>query len=248
MQDAGRPAKFGPVLEGNSALVTGAGQGLGRGIAIALARAGALVAVVDLNPATAREVAEELGEHGEPGLAVECDVSERDQVEHAVERTAAELGGLDVLVNNAQDLRGVQKSFMDTDEAHLRQHLDSGLLGTYHFLQASYPHLKARRGAVVNIGSGAGVMGLAEHFSYAVTKESIRATTRVVAREWGPDGIRVNAVCPAAYDTPRWSTSWSRPARKAEPRWRRRSRWDVSAGRKTPPRSWCSSRATPRAT
>ncbi|MEU9456680.1 glucose 1-dehydrogenase [Streptomyces sp. NPDC048277] len=189
-------------LAGKVAIVTGAGQGLGRDIALAMARAGAQVAVVDLNPETAQRVAAELGENGKAGIAITCDVSRRDQVRAAVERTVSEWGGIDILVNNAHNLRVVQARFMDTDDEHLLRHLNSGLFGTYYFLQESYEHLKARGGRVVNLGSGAGVSGRQEHFSYAATKEAIRATTRVVAREWGPEGIRVNTICPAAYDTP----------------------------------------------
>ncbi|MGP2442704.1 SDR family NAD(P)-dependent oxidoreductase [Streptomyces sp. JW3] len=200
--DGNTASQAGGVLAGKVALVTGAGQGLGRDIAIAMAQAGARVSVIDLNPDTAKSVAAELGDHGEPGIAVTCDVSSRDQVKAAVERTVSELGGIDVLVNNAHNLRVVQTRFMDTDDEHLSRHVNSGLFGTFYFLQESYEHLKARGGAVINLGSGAGVRGLVEHFSYAATKEAIRATTRVVAREWGPEGIRVNTICPAAYDTP----------------------------------------------
>jgi NAD(P)-dependent dehydrogenase (short-subunit alcohol dehydrogenase family) len=167
-----------------------------------MAKAGAHVSVVDLNRTTAEEVAAELGEHGKPGIGIECDVSQRDQVRHAVGQTISEWGGIDILVNNAHDLRDVRKSFLDTDEEHLLRHLTSGFFGAYYFLQESYEHLKPRKGKVINIGSAAGVKGLPQHFSYATTKEAIRAMTRVVAREWGPDGIRVNTICPAAFDTP----------------------------------------------
>lgn len=189
-------------LKDKMALVTGAGQGLGRAIAIAMTQAGAQVAVVDLNPDTAKTVAEELGEYGRPGLPIQCDVSKREQVDATVAQVLEALGGIDVLVNNAQNLRVVQKPFLETDEELLLAHLTSGLFGTYYFMQASHPSLKERGGRVVNIGSGAGVSGLADHFAYAATKEAIRATTRVTAREWGSDGIRVNTICPAAFDTP----------------------------------------------
>lgn len=189
-------------LDGQVAIVTGAGQGLGRSIAIALTEAGAQVAVADLNGDTAAAVATELAAYGKPGLAVQCDVSDREQVRAAIASTVQEWGRLDVLVNNAHDLRVVQTPFLKTDDEHLGRHLHSGLYGTFYFMQESYEHLKAAGGRVINLGSGAGVAGLKDHFSYAATKEAIRATTRVVAREWGPDGIRVNTICPAAYDTP----------------------------------------------
>ncbi|MEN2739648.1 SDR family oxidoreductase [Microbacterium sp. X-17] len=189
-------------LDGQVALVTGAGQGLGRDIAIAMTQAGAQVAVIDMNADTAASVAGELSQFGAPGLAITCDVSVREQVDATVDQVISDFGGIDVLVNNAQNVRVVQRSFLETDEALLQAHLTSGLYGTYYFMQAAHPTLKERGGRVINLGSGAGVGGLKDHFAYAATKEAIRATTRVVAREWGADGIRVNAICPAAFDTP----------------------------------------------
>ncbi|MGP2440100.1 SDR family NAD(P)-dependent oxidoreductase [Streptomyces sp. JW3] len=206
MEDNRNLAFLDGALEGMVALVTGAGQGLGRDIAIAMTRAGATVAVVDLNGENAVKVAAELGGYGKPGLAITCDVGKRDQVDATVAETIERLGGIDVLVNNAQDLRVVQTLFNDTDEDLIRAHMESGFYGTYYFMRACYPQLKERVGRVINIGSGAGVSGLAQHFAYAATKEAIRATTRVTAREWGADGIRVNTICPAAYDTPSMQT------------------------------------------
>ncbi|MEV5845393.1 SDR family NAD(P)-dependent oxidoreductase [Streptomyces sp. NPDC051985] len=189
-------------LKDKVALVTGAGQGVGRDTAIAMTQAGARVAVIDLNGDNAAKVAAELADHGAPGIGITCDVSKRAQVDAAVAATVAEFGGLDILFNGAHNLRVVTSPFMETDEELLNTHLHSGFYGTYYFMQAAYPHLKEHGGAVINVGSGAGVKGNAEHLAYAATKEAIRATTRVAAREWGKDGIRVNTICPAAWDTP----------------------------------------------
>jgi NAD(P)-dependent dehydrogenase (short-subunit alcohol dehydrogenase family) len=184
------------------AIVSGSGQGIGRGIALAMAREGALVTVAERNEETGRSVAAELGEAGEPGLFVQCDVTRREDVRRVVETTVAERGGIDVLVNNAHDLRDLLKPLIETDDEHLRRNLESGFMGAFYFMQECYPHLKERRGNVVNLASTAGFVGNASLFSYAVTKEAIRAATRVAAREWGCDGIRVNALIPNAIDTP----------------------------------------------
>jgi NAD(P)-dependent dehydrogenase (short-subunit alcohol dehydrogenase family) len=186
-------------LAGKVAIVTGGGQGIGRGIALAFAREGALVTVADCNAETGRRVAEELGDGG---LFAECDVTSREDVRRVVELTVDTHGGLDVLVNNAHDLRELLKPLIETDEEHLRRNFDSGFMGTFHFMQECYPQLKERRGNVVNLASTAGFVGNASLVSYAVTKEAIRALTRVAAREWGRDGIRVNALVPNAIDTP----------------------------------------------
>jgi NAD(P)-dependent dehydrogenase (short-subunit alcohol dehydrogenase family) len=82
------------------------------------------------------------------------------------------------------------------------------VMSTVHFMKACYPHMEGRGGVVINIGSVAGVQGWAGFLSYAVAKEGIRALTRVAAREWGPVGIRVNAICPRAWDWSERSLEW----------------------------------------
>ncbi len=185
-------------LDAKVAIVTGAGQGVGRGIARAVAQDGAAVAVVDRNPETAASTAQELVELGVRSIAIECDVSRRDQVDVAVARTASELGGVDVLVNCAQGVPRGLASFRDHTEADMDLCYRTGPLGTFFFMQACFPHLKERAGTVVNVGSAAGLEGRAGFTAYAAAKEAIRALTRVAAHEWGPHQIRVNAISPAA--------------------------------------------------
>ncbi len=182
--------------------MTGAGQGVGRAIALKFAAEGARVTVAERNPETAALVAREAEAFSHPILAVTCDVSVRDDVERAVADTVAANGGIDILVNNAHDLRDVNMPFTETTEEHLMRNLRSGLLGLFNFTQACHPYLRERRGVIINIAAAAGVRGGENYFSYASTKEGIRAATRVTARELGPDGIRVNAICPIALDSP----------------------------------------------
>ena len=185
-------------LDGKVAIITGGGQGVGRGIAHAFAKEGAAVAVVDRNPETAASTASELSELGARSIAIECEVSDRDQVDAAVARTVAELGGVDVLVNCAQASRPGLPSFMDHTEADMDLCYRTGPLGTFFFMHACFPHLKERAGTIVNVGSATGLEGRAGFTAYAAAKEAIRALTRVAAREWGPHQIRVNAISPAA--------------------------------------------------
>lgn len=192
-------------LEGRAAWVTGAGRGIGRGIALELAREGADVVVVELDPERGERTAEEVRALGRRSLAIATDVGRRDQIDAAVEETERVLGRLDVLVNNAQ-LQRQQIAFEDTTAEDMEIVLGSGVLGTFHCMQACLPLLRRQGGRVVNVASAAGLVGYPGWTSYAVSKEGIRALTKVAAREWGPHGINVNVICPLA-ETP-GSAQW----------------------------------------
>jgi 3-oxoacyl-[acyl-carrier protein] reductase len=181
---------------GKVAVVTGAGRDIGRAVAKAFAREGARVAVVGRGQAAIEQVAAEIAEAGGTALAVVCDVSSKAAIYAAVERIAAELGPIDILVNNAHDTSDSQHSFLRTSDEVLERLMTTGFNATAHFMRAVFPYLKANQGKVVNFGSGAGVGGFSPYFAYAAAKEAIRATSRVVAREWAKYKINVNVVCP----------------------------------------------------
>jgi 2-hydroxycyclohexanecarboxyl-CoA dehydrogenase len=184
-------------LAGKVALVTGGGQGVGRGIALALAAEGAAVVVTGRTEATLKETVGLIEERGGRARAVVGDVCERADVDRMVAETVAGFGALDVLVNNAQS--SVQRVLAETSYEDLDLAYRSGPLATFHAMQAALPHLKTRRGSVVNLGSSTAVNGDPTFGAYAMAKEAIRGLTRVAAREWGAYGIRVNVVCPAAW-------------------------------------------------
>jgi NAD(P)-dependent dehydrogenase (short-subunit alcohol dehydrogenase family) len=183
-------------LEGKVAIVTGAGQGVGRGIALALAGAGAAVAVAGRTREKLDDTCTEIGRRGGRAEAVECEVSDRAQIEACVAATVARFGTVDVLVNNAQavPLGPLLKVPDEAFELGWR----TGPLAALRFMRACHPHLKGG-GCVVNLASGAGLrpdpVGLG---AYAAVKEAIRSITRAAAVEWGRDGIRVNAIIPLA--------------------------------------------------
>lgn len=182
------------LLTGKVAIVTGGGQGVGQGIALALAAEGARVAVLGRTLEKCAETVAQITARGGQGLAIACRVQDRDAVNAAVAEVVATFGGIDVLVNNAHSSRPMT-ALADTTDKDMAIAF-AGFNGAFFFMQACLPHLAARRGAVFNIGSLAGIRGDAGFGAYAASKEALRAISRVAAREWGPLGVRVNVVCP----------------------------------------------------
>ena len=183
-------------LRGKVALVTGAGQGIGAGIAAALAKEGAAVALAGRSVAKVEARAAELASLGLRVLAIQADVAVRADVDRMVAETVEAFGRLDALINNAQD--STRQRLVDVTDDDLELAWRTGPVASLHCMQACLPHLRESKGCVVNLGSSTAITGDATFGSYAMAKEAIRALTRVAATEWGPDGIRVNTICPAA--------------------------------------------------
>ena len=183
---------------GRTIIVTGSGQGVGRGMANHLAKAGANVVVAERNADKMRRTCDELTAIGARALGIEVDIMERDQIDAMVERTVAEFGCVDGIINNAQTFRAnAPVAEVDTDDIEVFYR--SGVLGTLWAMQAVYPHMKtARWGRIVNFGSSMGRVGGAGFGAYNASKEAIRGLSRTAAREWASDGIVVNVIAPAA--------------------------------------------------
>jgi 2-hydroxycyclohexanecarboxyl-CoA dehydrogenase len=183
-------------LDGRTAIVTGAGQGLGRGIALVLAERGANVVLTGRTESKLERVLDEIESAGRKAVVVVGDVGRRDDVQAIVDGALAAYGAIDILVNNAQSSKmGAVATMTDED---LDYTFRSGALGTLYAMQACYPHLKERGGGcIVNFGSSTAISGDRGFGPYVMTKEAIRGLTRVAANEWGRDNIRVNVICPA---------------------------------------------------
>jgi NAD(P)-dependent dehydrogenase (short-subunit alcohol dehydrogenase family) len=193
-------------LEGRVAVVTGGSGDIGQAIAVALANRGAAVALLARSAGPLAQLTNEMREQGATVMAVPCDVTDPDQVEAAARAVRNDLGDPDILVNNAGGARFLAPP-LETDLAGWTKTLD---------LNVSAPFLVARtfgssmveraNGAIVNIGSIAGLRHLPGMTAYSTAKGGLFALTRALAREWGPSGIRVNAVAPGYVDTSGWES------------------------------------------
>jgi 3-oxoacyl-[acyl-carrier protein] reductase len=190
-----------PDLEGRVALVTGAGGGLGAGICSALASAGAAVAAVDVARDKAERVAGSLSRTGAPRcVALETDVSDRSSVQETAERVADELGGVDILINNAAVYP--RRAWTEIQEEEWDRVMAVNLKGYFLCARAVYPYMKTKgRGNIVNVASITFFTGWPLLMDYVASKGGIIGFTRTLAREVGPDNINVNAIAPGAFPT-----------------------------------------------
>jgi NAD(P)-dependent dehydrogenase (short-subunit alcohol dehydrogenase family) len=180
------------------ALITGAGQGIGQGAALAMAEAGAAVVVAGRTLAKVEDTASLVMRRGGRAVAVACNVRSAVDLAAAVNGAVAQLGGLDILVNNAQE---VPLGTLDavTDEAFLAG-FESGPLASLRLMKLARPHMAARGGGTIfNFASSAGIRwDMTGYGAYGAIKQSIRALTRAAAAEWGREGIRVLTIAPHA--------------------------------------------------
>ncbi len=188
-------------LKGRVAVVTGGSRGIGRAVALRLAEAGADIALIYAgNRAAADETAQQLREKGVRATAVQCDVSDSEQVAAAVKQVRAELGPIDILVNNAGITRdGIS---LRMKEADFRRVIDVNLTGAFLMAQAAMSDFVRRRsGRIVNISSVAGLMGNAGQANYSAAKAGMIGLTKTLARELAGRGVTVNAVAPGFVKT-----------------------------------------------
>ena len=184
------------------ALVTGAASGIGEAIALELGRAGATVVVADLKEDDARPVVDRITEGGGKAAALACDVTDAQAVEDAMTRIAADHGGLHLLVNNA-GIGGAQARTGDYPLDSWNDVIGVNLTGVFHGLRFGLPLIaRSGGGAVVNMASILGSVGIAQSAAYVAAKHGVVGLTKAAALEYAGDGIRINSVGPAFIDTP----------------------------------------------
>jgi len=187
-------------FEGKTVIVTGGGGGIGGAACHRFAQEGARVAVLDLKLEAAEAVAGAIRAKGGRARAFRCDITDRASVNAAVAATEADLGPIDVLVNNAG--WDVFKPFTKTEPAQWDRLIAINLIGALHMHHAVLPAMVARKtGRIVNISSDAARVGSSGEAVYAACKGGLVAFSKTIAREHARHGITVNVVCPGPTDT-----------------------------------------------
>ena len=189
-------------LAGRVVLITGAGSGIGQAMAESFAREGAQVVVNDLDDGKCEQTLEILAAHGAQRLAAPFDVSDLAQVQAALADIERRLGRIDVLVNNAAVI-AANAPFIETDPGDCDKEIRVSLYGTLHCCRAVLPGMIARRhGKIINMVSDAARIGQEREVTYSCAKGGVISFTKSLAREVGRHAINVNAVSPAATNTP----------------------------------------------
>ncbi|WP_375775679.1 SDR family NAD(P)-dependent oxidoreductase [Bradyrhizobium sp. ma5] len=202
------------LLAGKRALVTGAAHGNGRAIALGLAAHGAEIVVADIDRAGAEQTAADIRQRGRAAWPFELDVTDAEACHALAQNVAREVGPIAILVNNAGIIIREGISSPRAQE-NWRRVLDVNLTGTFNVTHAFLPALRETRGAIINLGSIASFLGVADTLGYAPSKGGVKLLTQALARELAADGIRVNAIAPGVIETAMTEATRNDPARLA---------------------------------
>lgn len=200
------------LLTGKIALVTGAGSGIGQAISVAYAKEGAKVVITDLDLVGCHQTLEKIQEAGGQGWVYALDVTDVAAVQTLARQVQTEVGNIDILVNNAGV---ILREGIDSPNAHavIRKVMDVNLLGVFNTIHSWLPALRATKGCIVNISSGAAFLGQPRALGYSASKGAVKMLTQSMAADLGVDGIRVNAIAPGVIVTPMTDVTRADPQR-----------------------------------
>ncbi len=188
-------------LAGKRALITGAASGIGRATALLFAREGAAISIVDLDEAGGQAVAQSIVDGGGRAIFVRGDVTQAADCQRAVQQTLAELGGLDILFNNAGIVR--RATVLETTEAEWDRVMAVNVKSIFLLSKHAIPVMEeAGGGVIINMASGWGLVGGRRAASYCASKGAVVLLTKAMALDHGEQNIRVNCICPGDTDTP----------------------------------------------
>ena len=187
------------LLDDRVAIVTGAGQGVGEGIAAAMAQAGAAVVIAARRAENGEPAAQAIRDRGHRALFCRCDVTERADVDAAVAVALDRWGRLDVMVHNAVSPPGPPRPIQEVDDETIASQIATSTTATFHCAQAAFPELRANGGSLILLTSPSGIEGSGHLPVYGAVKGAQRGLLKSLAREWGPHGVRVNAIAPVAW-------------------------------------------------
>ncbi len=188
-------------LKAKVALITGGTSGIGSATAIRFAREGASVAITGRNSERGEQVVQVITENGGEAIFIQSDVCLADDCRQAVERTLAHFGKIDVLFNNAGVFH--PKTIPECTEEEWNETIDSSLKGAYLMSKYALPSMIERgQGSIIHTSSGWGIQGGHKAAAYCAAKGGLVVMAKAMAIDHGPDGIRVNCVCPGDVDTP----------------------------------------------
>ena len=201
-------------LSGQRCLITGAGRGIGRELALAFARAGAAVAVLDREAASAASVAEAIRKEGGAAQPVTLDLANTAAIRPTLESLASSFGTIDILVNNAAIV--VPRLFLETTPEELESVLRVNLHAPFFCAQVLARSMVERKhGRIINMASHSGLRGSTARAAYAASKGGLMAATRVMAVELAPHGITVNSIAPGPIESELTAASHSAQRRAA---------------------------------
>jgi len=188
-------------LRDKVAIITGGATGIGRAAARLFAGEGAKVVIADRNAPAAEETVGMIGESGGSAFFVMTDVSKASHVQNMVEKTLQAYGKLDILVNDAGIL--IRTPMLhETSELDWDLTLNTNIRGVFLCCKYALPHMMEDGGSIINVSSTSGIRGTPTQVPYGVSKAGVIQLTQTAAREYGPYGIRVNAIVPGLIDSP----------------------------------------------